>query len=124
MGNCLHPSKSERTITISGSPHIQSKSNGHVPKSSDTGDGADHYPSYQRQMSDIDWESIKEETRMQLERFVDLNLEMDLFSYYILLRNINDDILRNPEQLLVNFLLMSVQFLENYEKYVMTKVQH
>lgn len=75
-------------------------------------------------MSDIDWESIKEETRMQLERFVDLNLEMDLFSYYILLRNINDDILRNPEQLLVNFLLMSVQFLENYEKYVMTKVQH
>ena len=29
-----------------------------------------------------------------------------------------DDINKNPEQLLVNFLLMSVQFLENYEKYV------
>jgi len=97
MGNCLHPSK-EKTLTISDGQtgEVKPISNGHVP----AGGGQPHPAYLTRQHSDtIDWEEIRQETERQLAK------------------NISDDMREKPEQLIVNFLLMSVQFLENYEKY-------
>ena len=35
---------------------------------------------------------------------------------YFVFRNVKDDLDNNPEQLLINFIFMSVQFLKHFEK--------
>ena len=63
------------------------------------------------------WQHLQQEVEQEIRRFT--------YFYHVssshenIYRNVIDDLTRNPQQLLVNFMLMGVQFLENFERYIL-----